>query len=176
MTILEKKVDALARSVLANDLTDRNAAVAELAVLMQKPRGCAEGADAVARDLLIELGVPEHILGSRYLILAICEVVEDQNKIKAITSYLYPTIAEIYSTTGSRVERAIRHGIELAWDRGNLGVLQRHFGYSVSAAKGRPTNSEFIARAASIVRARIGGGITRVLQNMHQLRCLPRSL
>ena len=157
MTLLEQKVDAIARSMLANDFTDRNAAMAELAVLMKKPKDTAQGADSITRKLLIELGVPEHILGSRYLVKAICEVVQDENKIDAVTSYLYPTVARAYDTTGSRVERAIRHGIELAWDRGDLDVLEKYFGYTISITKGKPTNSEFIARCASIVRDRIGG-------------------
>lgn len=155
MTILEKKVDAIARSLLAKDTTDRNAALADLAVLMKKPQNCADGADAIARNLLIEIGVPEHILGSRYLIKAICEVVEDESKIKAITKCLYSAVAETFNTTWRRTERAIRHGIECAWDRGDMDVLQRYFGFTVSATRGRPTNGEFIARCANIVRAQL---------------------
>lgn len=155
MTILEKKIDAIARSLLANNTTDRNAALADLAVLMKKPHNCADGAEAIARNLLIEIGVPEHILGSRYLIKAICEVAEDESKIDAITKCLYPAVAKFFNTTGSRVERAIRHGIECAWDRGDMDVLQRYFGFTVSMAKGKPTNSEFIARCANIVRAQL---------------------
>lgn len=157
MTLLEQKVDAIARSMLANDFTDRNAAMAELAVLMKKPKETVQGADSIIRNLLVELGVPEHILGSRYLVKAICEVVEDENKIDAVTSYLYPTVAKVYGTTGSRVERAIRHAVELAWDRGDMDVLLQYFGFTVSNIKGKPTNSEFIARCASIVRERIEG-------------------
>lgn len=158
MTLLEKKVDAIARSMLANDFTDRNAAMAELAELMKKPGNCAEGAEKVARNLLFELGMPEHVLGHRYLVKALCMVIEDENQIKAVTKSLYPTVAKAYGTTGSRVERAIRHGIELIWDRGDCELLQQHFGYTISDIKGRPTNSEFIARAGNIVRERIEGG------------------
>ena len=157
MTLLEQKVDAIARGLLANDITDRNAAMAELAVLMKKPKETAQGADSIIRRLLVELGVPEHIKGSRYLVKAIGLVVEDENMIDAITSELYPTVAKSFDTTGSRAERAIRHGIELAWDRGDLDVLDKFFGGTISPAKGKPTNSEFIARCASIVRDRIGG-------------------
>ena len=155
MTLLQKKVDAIARSLLANDTTDRNAALTDLAVLMKKPQNCADGAETIARNLLIEIGVPEHILGSRYLIKAICEVVEDESKIKAIAKCLYSAVAETFDTTWRRVERAIRHAIELAWERGDLDVLQRHFGFTVSSVRGRPTNSEFIARCANIVREQL---------------------
>lgn len=176
MTILEKKVDAIARSLLANDTTDRNAALADLNVLMKKPQNCADGAEKIARDLLLEIGVPEHILGSKYLIKAIELVVQDKNLIKSVTKILYPAVAQCFATTGSRAERAIRHGIELAWDRGDLDVLQKHFGYTISITKGKPTNSEFIARTASIVRERIEGGVTNVLQNLSRLWSLLRPL
>lgn len=157
MTILEKKVDAIARSLLANDTADRNTALADLAVLMKKWHNCADGATEIAQNLLFELGIPEHILGSPYLIKAIELVVQDKRLIKSITKELYPAVAQYFNTTGSRVERAIRHGIELAWDRGDMDVLQRYFGFTVSSIKGKPTNSEFIARCANIVRKRLGG-------------------
>lgn len=155
MTILEKKIDAIARCFLANDTTDRNAALGELAVLMKKPENTAQDADSIIRKLLIELGVPEHIKGSRYLIKAIGLVVEDENMLDAITKWLYPAVAKFFDTTGSRTERAIRHGIELAWDRCDMDVLDKYFGGTISPAKGRPTNSEFIARCANIVRAQL---------------------
>lgn len=157
MTILEKKIDAIARSLLTNNTTDRNAALEDLAVLMEKgkPKETAQDADSIIRKLLIELGVPEHIKGSRYSVKAIRLVVEDENLLDAITSKLYPTVATFFDTTGSRVERAIRHGIECAWDRGDLDVLNKYFGGTISPAKGKPTNSEFIARCANIVRAQL---------------------
>lgn len=158
MTILEQKVDAIARSILANDTTDRNAAVAELAVLMTKPKQSAQGAETITRNLLIELGVPEHILGSKYLLKAILAVVENEDLLNAVTGELYPIVAEAYSSTASKVERAIRHAIEVAWDRGDLDVLADYFGNTVSPRKGKPTNSEFIARCASIVRENMAGG------------------
>lgn len=155
MTLLQKKVDAIARSLLANDTTDRNTALADLAVLMKKPHNCADGAETIARNLLIENGVPEHILGSRYLIKAICEVVEDESKTKTTIKCVYSAVAEAFDTTWRRAERAIRHAIEVAWDRGDLDVLQRYFGFTVSGVRGRPTNSEFIARCANIVREQL---------------------
>ena len=157
MTILEKKIDAIARSLLANNSTGRNAALGDLAVLMEngKPKETAQDADSIIRKLLIELGVPENIKGSRYLIKAIGLVVEDENMLDAITKWLYPAVAKFFDTTGSRTERAIRHGIECAWDRGDMDVLNEYFGGTISPAKGKPTNSEFIARCANIVREQI---------------------
>lgn len=158
MTLLQKKVDAIARSLLANDTTDRNAALADLAVLMKKPQNCADGAEEIARSLLVELGVPQHILGSRYATKAIALAVENEKLIGVMTKGLYPAVAQFFDTTGSRAERAIRHAIELAWDRGDMDVLQQYFGFTVSNIKGKPTNSEFISRCMNIVRERISGG------------------
>lgn len=161
MTLLQKKVDAIARSLLANDTTDRNAALADLAELMKKPKNCADGAEQIARGLLIELGMPElgmpeHLLGSKYLIKAIELAVQNKSLIESMTKGLYPAVAQCFDTTGKRAERAIRHAIEVSWDRGDIDVLHRYFGFTVSSIKGRPTNSEFIARCMNIVRERIG--------------------
>ena len=155
MTILEKKVDAIARSLLANDFTIRNAALADLVVLMEKPQNCAEGAEDIAHSLLVELGMPQHILGSRYTAKAIALVVENKKLIKTMTKGLYPTVARCFDTTAPRVERAIRHGIELVWDRGDMDVLQQYFGATILPTKGKPTNSEFIARCANVIRKNI---------------------
>ena len=95
--------------------------------------------------IIHEIGVPAHIKGYQYLREAIALVVNDMDTINAVTKVLYPTVARRFGTTASRVERAIRHAIEVAWDRGDLEVLQKYFGYTVSNAKGKPTNSEFIA-------------------------------
>ncbi len=157
MTLLEQKVDAIARGLLANDVADRRVALAELEALMQKPYNPADGVESVAQQLLIELGIPEHLLGSRYLVKAICDVIEDNSKIKAITGRLYPGVADAYNTTWQRTERAIRHSIEVAWLRGDFEVMQRYFGNTIAKEKGKTTNSEFIARCANIVRERMGG-------------------
>lgn len=95
-----------------------------------------------------EIGVPAHIKGYQYLREAILIAVEDMDMINAVTKALYPAVAKRYGTTPSRVERAVRHAIEVAWDRGDLEVLQKYFGYTVSNTKGKPTNSEFIAMIA----------------------------
>lgn len=99
-------------------------------------------------SIIHEIGVPAHIKGYRYLREAILLAVEDREVINAVTKVLYPKVAKSFNTTASRVERAIRHAIEVAWDRGDLETLQKYFGYTVSNAKGKPTNSEFIAMIA----------------------------
>ena len=99
-------------------------------------------------NIIHEIGVPAHIKGYQYLREAIMIAVDDMDVINAVTKVLYPEVAKRFSTTPSRVERAIRHAIEVAWDRGDLETLQKFFGYTVSNTKGKPTNSEFIAMIA----------------------------
>lgn len=99
-----------------------------------------------------QLGVPAHIKGYQYIRDAITMVIEDMDAINSITKILYPTVAKHYNTTASRVERAIRHAIEVAWDRGNPEVLNEFFGYTILGSKGKPTNSEFIALIADKIR------------------------
>ena len=104
--------------------------------------------ESMVTGIIHEIGVPAHIKGYQYLREAIIIAVGDMEVINAITKVLYPQVAKTFQTTPSRVERAIRHAIEVAWDRGDLDTLQRFFGYTVSNTKGKPTNSEFIALIA----------------------------
>ena len=104
--------------------------------------------ESMVTGIIHEIGVPAHIKGYQYLREAIIIAVNDMDVINAITKVLYPQVAKTFQTTPSRVERAIRHAIEVAWDRGDLDTLQRFFGYTVSNTKGKPTNSEFIALIA----------------------------
>jgi len=104
--------------------------------------------ESIVTGIIHEIGVPAHIKGYQYLREAIIIAVNDMDVINAITKVLYPQVAKTFQTTPSRVERAIRHAIEVAWDRGDLDTLQRFFGYTVSNTKGKPTNSEFIALIA----------------------------
>jgi len=103
-------------------------------------------------DMIHEIGVPAHIKGYQYLREAIMMSVEDQSMISSITKILYPTIAKRFQTTPSRVERAIRHAIEVAWSRGRMETLDSLFGYTIDTGKGKPTNSEFIALIADKIR------------------------
>ncbi|MGI6487212.1 MAG: sporulation transcription factor Spo0A [Syntrophothermaceae bacterium] len=102
--------------------------------------------------IIHEIGVPAHVKGYQYLRDAIMLVVEEINFLGAVTKELYPAIAEKYGTTPSRVERAIRHAIELAWDRGDIDKINKFFGYTVNGDRGKPTNSEFIAIIADRLR------------------------
>ena len=102
--------------------------------------------------MIHQVGVPAHIKGYQYLREAIMMAVKDMESVGAITKILYPAIAKRFKTTSSRVERAIRHAIEVAWDRGDLETLQSYFGYTVSGLKGKPTNSEFISMIADRLR------------------------
>ena len=110
-----------------------------------------ENLEALVTNLIHEVGVPAHIKGYQYL-RAIMMVVNDIDVINQITKSLYPQIAKKYGTTPSRVERAIRHAIEVAWGRGQQEAVENIFGYTISAAKGKPTNSEFIAMIADKLR------------------------
>lgn len=103
-------------------------------------------------DMIHEIGIPAHIKGYHYLRDAIIMAVEDMDVLNAVTKVLYPTVAKRHQTTSSRVERAIRHAIEVAWSRGKLDTLDALFGYTVSNGKGKPTNSEFIALIADTLR------------------------
>lgn len=109
-------------------------------------------------NIMHEIGVPAHIKGYQYLRDAIMMVVKDLDVINSITKLLYPTIAKEYNTTPSRVERAIRHAIEVAWSRGQVEAIDALFGYTVNIGKGKPTNSEFIAMIADKLRLELKVG------------------
>ena len=104
--------------------------------------------ELVISDIMRQIGVPAHIKGYQYLRKAIMLCVEDSEMMGSVTKILYPTVAKEFKTTSSRVERAIRHVIEVAWDRGDVDVLSSYFGYTIQSQRGKPTNSEFIAMIA----------------------------
>ena len=103
-------------------------------------------------SIIHKIGVPAHIKGYQYLRTAIMMTIENSDLINSVTKILYPTVAKKYQTTSSRVERAIRHAIEVAWDRGDLDTLNAYFGYTIQNERGKPTNSEFIAMIADNLR------------------------
>ena len=170
---LDRKPITLATSVFLTDYVSAAAANLGVRYLMLKPcdmatlverleeirggtqlrlpalrRGDKTSIEGMVTSIIHEIGVPAHIKGYQYLREAIIIAVNDMDVINAITKVLYPQVAKTFQTTPSRVERAIRHAIEVAWDRGDLDTLQRFFGYTVSNTKGKPTNSEFIALIA----------------------------
>ncbi|MGN1003186.1 MAG: sporulation transcription factor Spo0A [Oscillospiraceae bacterium] len=122
--------------------------------LIATPQKQEQNLEAIVTDVIHEIGVPAHIKGYQYLREAIIITINDMDVINAVTKVLYPTVAKKFGTTPSRVERAIRHAIEVAWDRGDLETLQKFFGYTVSNIKGKPTNSEFIAMIADCLSLR----------------------
>ncbi len=112
----------------------------------------ARPVDVEVTNIIREIGIPAHIKGYQYLRDAIMMIIAEIELLGAVTKVLYPMIAEKYQTTPSRVERAIRHAIEVAWSRGNIDMINRLFGYTVKLEKGKPTNSEFMAMIADKLR------------------------
>ena len=111
--------------------------------------------ECIVTDIIHQIGIPAHIKGYHFLRYAIMLCVDDNEMINCITKLLYPTVASKFKTTSSRVERAIRHAIELAWDRGDVDVLNSYFGYTIRNTKGKPTNSEFIALISDKLRLQL---------------------
>ena len=119
---------------------------------VRPPQQEARSLDVEVTEVLHEIGIPAHIKGYLYLREAICLVVGRVELLGGVTKELYPTIAKRYQTTPSRVERAIRHAIEVAWNRGNVDVIHSLFGHTINSDRGKPTNSEFIAMVADKLR------------------------
>ena len=111
--------------------------------------------ELMVTEIIHQIGVPAHIKGYHYLREAIILSVKNSDIINSVTKLLYPTVAKAYNTTSSRVERAIRHAIEVAWDRGDIDVLNSYFGYTIQNDRGKPTNSEFIAMISDKLRLRL---------------------
>jgi two-component system response regulator (stage 0 sporulation protein A) len=130
-----------------NSKTDKGADVAGASADGESP-----DIEAQVTRIIHQIGVPAHIKGYQYLRTAILLTVKDSDIINSVTKILYPSVAKKYQTTTSRVERAIRHAIEVAWDRGDVDTLNSYFGYTIQNNRGKPTNSEFIAMIADNLR------------------------
>lgn len=155
MSILEKKVEAMMQLCVAENERDREKIREEIrCYLMQRHRDSMDPEQEIRR-ILLELGAPDHLVGHPYVIRAILLVISDRLYINSITFGLYPQLAVEFDTTPARVERAIRHLIEVTWARGDLDILEKYFGNTVSASRGKPTNGEFIARMANVVKANV---------------------
>ena len=157
MSILEKQVEALMRLCTAADEKTQQEAREEIRFLLHGRRSAPVSTDPeyLIRQILLELGSPDHLLGHDYVVQAVLLVIHDRMYINNITFGLYPQLAARFDTTASRVERAIRHLVEVTWSRGDWEVLGKYFGNTVSAEKGKPTNGEFIARLSNIIKQRI---------------------
>lgn len=148
---------------MLKDLEDKGYTIQDLALLVhtmgedltdvadQQGGDIQESLYKTVTKMMHEIGVPPHIQGFQYLRKAIIMAVENPKVMEGVTKVLYPGVAKEFETTSSRVERALRHAIEVAWDRGDIEVLERYFGNTVSPAKGKPTNSEFIAMLADYI-------------------------
>lgn len=155
MSYLEKQVDALMRLCVAEETADKDRLREELKRMLQLRKYGGMDPEQEIRKILLELGAPDHLVGHPYVIRAILLVVGDQLYINHITFGLYPQLAVEFETTPARVERAIRNLIEVTWTRGDIDVLDRYFGNTISASRGKPTNGEFIARIANVVKSRM---------------------
>ena len=155
MNILEKKVEAMMQLCVAENERDREKIREEIRdYLMQRHRENVNPEQEIRR-ILLELGAPDHLVGHPYVIRGILLVIQDWAYINSITFGLYPQLALEFDTTPARVERAIRHLIEVTWSRGDLDILEKYFGNTVSASRGKPTNGEFIARVANVVKGNV---------------------
>ena len=158
MTLLEKKVDALIRMVLEEESHRQEEHRQRLTALM-KGRYTSGDVWEEAEDLLTELGIPQKLTGFRYIVEAAMVLLERKRPISKglITEVLYPQVAERCGTTASKVERSIRHAVEVGFDRCEPEVIRQYFGNAVSPDNGKPTNGEFVVRVAGILQRRIKG-------------------
>ena len=122
---------------------------------MERRENEAPDTEMMVTEIIHQIGVPAHIKGYGYLRQSILLAIDDPEMINHITKLLYPTVAKLNATTSSRVERAIRHAIEVAWDRGDVDILNSYFGYTIHNSRGKPTNSEFIAMIADKLRMKM---------------------
>lgn len=150
-TMLEREVASAGAAYVALRPYDKNEMIERIFSLYSakgkhfESEPVSTGLRVQVTEILHQIGVPAHIKGYHYLRDSIIMAIEDPEIINAVTKQLYPNVAKQYNTTSSRVERAIRHAIEVAWDRGDVEVLNSYFGYTIHNTRGKPTNSEFIA-------------------------------
>lgn len=157
MSILEKKIDALLSFCAAETEDDRAEALANIReIIKSQPLSSQESAalneDLAIRRALLELGIPDRLLGHKHLVTAIAIAISDPDSVRGITKKLYPRVAEAHNSTVPMIERTIRHAVEVAWDRGDQEILRKYFGSTADPMKGKSTNGEFIARVANIIR------------------------
>ena len=155
MRNLEMQVDTLMRLCAAETPAQKERLRRELLVLLNQSRINRLDPEYLTRQILLDIGAPDHLIGHPFTVEAVMLCVSDSSYANAITKKLYPQIAAKFDSTATRVERAIRHLIEIAWDRGDIDVLYGYFGNTVRRDKPNPTNGEFIARIANVVRQQL---------------------
>ncbi|MBP3889423.1 MAG: sporulation transcription factor Spo0A [Cellulosilyticum sp.] len=155
MDVFTKRIRQMFNNTISEEVTtttNRTISLVELPEVKVETKKEPMDLEAEITNIIHEIGVPAHIKGYQYLRDAIIMVINDMDILNSITKQLYPSIAKQYNTTPSRVERAIRHAIEVAWSRGKMDTIDKLFGYTVNNGKGKPTNSEFIALIADRLR------------------------
>lgn len=155
MSNIEIQIEALRRCV-PNDAYEK--ALAELQGEAPPTKNTPCNAEELIQRVIMDLAVPAHIKGHPYIVRTIELLIDNPDLINHVTGELYPTIAKEFNTTASRVERAIRHAIEVAWGRGDVDVQMEYFGNTVSPSLGKPTNSEFLAQVANVIRRKLKYG------------------
>lgn len=157
---IEQKVNAIMRYIVAETREEKNLAISEIKNIMGQPAETEKSVniEEVIDSILTEIGMPCHLIGYNYIVYAIKISIENPDVLNSIVFGLYPTVAMKYDTAASRVERGIRSAIECTWDRADFEVIEKYFGNTISIKKGKPTNSEFIARMANIVKRRVKNG------------------
>ncbi|MEG2429921.1 MAG: sporulation initiation factor Spo0A C-terminal domain-containing protein, partial [Oscillospiraceae bacterium] len=138
------RVRSIASEIFSNDNKQNN-----------NSKFVEEDLECVVTDVMLSLGIPAHVKGYHYIRKSIIMAIEDTEIMNSVTKLLYPNVAKVFNTTSSRVERAIRHAIEIAWDRGDVDTLTLYFGYTINNSRGKPTNSEFIAMVSDKIRLQI---------------------
>jgi two-component system response regulator (stage 0 sporulation protein A) len=152
MDVFTKRIRQMFNNTISSDNSKKSIPFMDTTEPMKSSRNQPMDLEAEITSIIHEIGVPAHIKGYMYLREAITMVVNDIELLSAVTKELYPSIAKKFNTTASRVERAIRHAIEVAWGRGQVETINKLFGYTIHNAKGKPTNSEFIAMVADKLR------------------------
>lgn len=156
MDVFTKRIRQMFNNTISSDEIKKTVSMEMPVTMTVKNENNQQGGpfdlEAEITNIIHEIGVPAHIKGYMYLREAISMVVENVELLSAVTKELYPSIAKKYNTTASRVERAIRHAIEVAWSRGQVETINKLFGYTIHNDKGKPTNSEFIAMVADKLR------------------------
>ena len=151
MDVFTKRIRQMFNNTISNSDSKKTISIVDTSeIKINRPE--SNDLEGEITNIIHEIGVPAHIKGYMYLREAITMVVNDIELLSAVTKELYPSIAKKYNTTASRVERAIRHAIEVAWSRGQVDTINKLFGYTIHNDKGKPTNSEFIAMVADKLR------------------------
>lgn len=152
MNKLDKVLYALVNYVLEKDGDSKLRAKQELESAFRGFERIREDPELMIMNVLMEIGAPDHLIGYPYVVKGVLMVLEDRNILNNMTGKFYPELAKQFDTTPSKTERAIRHVVEVAWTRGEYEAINRYFGNIVNPNKGKPTNSEFFARLANVIR------------------------